>query len=46
LAGVAHAAGINEIDLRVAGRMLVRASRGGRQPAGHAADAGVATGGI
>ena len=46
LAGAAREAGIKEIDLRVAGRTLVRERRGGGQPAGHAADAGVATGGI
>jgi cell division protein FtsQ len=45
LAGAAREAGIDAIDLRVAGRTLVR-ERGGEQPAGHAAGAGVATGGI
>jgi cell division protein FtsQ len=46
LAGVAREAGINEIDLRVAGRTLVREGRSVGQVAGHAANAGVATGGI
>ena len=46
LAAIAREAGINEIDLRVAGRTLVREGRGGGQLAGHAADARVATGGI
>jgi len=46
LAGAAREAGIDAIDLRVAGRTLVREGRGGGQLAGHAADAGAATGGI
>jgi len=46
LTTVARDAGINEIDLRVPGRTLVRESRGGGQLAGSAADARVATGGI
>jgi cell division protein FtsQ len=46
LVGAVREAGINEIDLRVAGRTLVREGRGGGQLAGHAADARVATGGI
>src|SRR6185295_10856890 len=46
LAAAAREAGIDAIDLRVAGRALVRERQGSRQLAGHAADAGVATGGI
>ena len=46
LTTVARDAGINEIDLRVPARTLVRESRGGGQLAGSAADARVATGGI
>jgi len=46
LAAVAREAAIGEIDLRVAGRTLVRELPGGGRPAEHAADAGVATGGI
>ena len=46
LVAVARAAAIGEIDLRVAGRTLVRELPGGGRPAEHAAAAGVATGGI
>jgi cell division protein FtsQ len=38
--------GGKDLDLRVAGRTLVRERRGGGPPTGHAADAEVATGGI
>lgn len=40
---IAGETGFNEIDLRVAGRTLVRERQGNRQLAGQAADAGVAT---
>ena len=46
LAATARETGSKEIDLRVAGRTLVRERRGGGQPTGHAADAEVAAGGI